>query len=309
MQTEIMLVKYSSLKHKLNLIRTNQIKESYKVGIDGIDKYIRFKPSNFNIILGHSNVGKTTCVLYLMLLYSRRLGVKWLVFSSENEPHSIVRKLLEFQCLKPLNKLTEEEFDKNIKFIEDRFKILDTSRLFNYRQIIELATSLKQAWDYQGLLIDPYNSLVKDPELVRGIGGHEYDYQACTEMRIFCKSNKVSIWLNTHANTNALRMKHPIGHEYAGHPIVPLASDVEGGGKFVNRADDFICIHRYLQHETEWMVSMIHVRKIKEIETGGQPTPLDDPIKMRSMPGNVGFSINGEKMLDTELKDKHDLPF
>ena len=29
--------------------------------------------------------------------------------------------------------------------------------------------------------------LIKDPEIVRGIGSHEYDYQACTELRIFCK--------------------------------------------------------------------------------------------------------------------------
>ena len=304
-----MLIQYDNLKDRLNKIRTNQIKEGYKVGIDELDKYLRFKPGNFNIILGHSNVGKTTCVLYLMLLYSRRLGVKWLVFSSENDPHSIVRKLIEFQCLKPLTKISEEEFNKNLEYIESKFKIFDTSKLFNYRQIIELASSLKGAWDYQGLLIDPYNSLVKDPEIVKGIGGHEYDYQACTELRIFCKKHNVSIWLNTHANTNALRMKHPIGHEYAGHPIVPLASDVEGGGKFVNRADDFICIHRYLQHETEWMVSMIHVRKIKEIETGGQPTPLDEPIKMSAIAGNVGFEINGKKMLDIEYKDSGNLPF
>ncbi len=304
-----MIISYDNLKDKLNLIRTNQIQEGYKVGVEDIDKYLRFKPANFNIILGHSNVGKTTCVLFLMLLYTRRLGVKWLVFSSENEPHSIVRKLLEFQTLKPINNIEDKEFTEHLEFIENHFKIINADKLYNYRQIIELAQATKNAWDYQGFLIDPYNSLIKDPEIVRGIGSHEYDYQACTELRIFCKKNNITIWLNTHANTNALRMKHPIGHEYAGHPIVPLASDVEGGGKFVNRADDFICIHRYIQHQTDWMVSHIHVRKIKEIETGGQPTPLDEPIRLRSMRGNVGFKINGEKLIDIDLKDKNNLPF
>ena len=30
----------------------------------------------------------------------------------------------------------------------------------------------------------------------------------------------------------------------------PNASDIEGGGKFVNRCDDFIVIHRYIFHPT-----------------------------------------------------------
>ena len=53
----------------------------------------------------------------------------------------------------------------------------------------------------------------------------------------------------------------------------PMASDVEGGGKFVNRADDFFVVHRYSQHSTDWIYTDIHVRKIKELESGGRPTP------------------------------------
>lgn len=304
-----MLINFNDVKDKLNKIRTGQQKEAYKLDIQEIDEYIRFKEANFNIVLGHANVGKTTVILYMMLLYAKRLGIRWLVFSSENEPHSIVRKLVEFLEQKPINKIEETDFNEHIGWIFDYFKIVDTSSLYTYRQLIELGTAIKKAWDYKGMLIDPYNSLIKDPEMSKSIGGHEYDYQATTEMRIFCKKHNVSIWLNTHANTNALRMKHPIGHEYVGHPIPPMASDVEGGGKFVNRADDFLCIHRYLQHPTEWMYSHIHVRKVKEIETGGRPTPMDEPIKLRSIVGNVGFEIDGNPLLKAPLKEQSNLPF
>jgi hypothetical protein len=126
---------------------------------------------------------------------------------------------------------------------------------------------------------------------------------------MFCKKEKVTIWLNTHANTAALRYKHPIGHEYVGHPIPPLASDVEGGGKFVNRADDFVVIHRYVQHPTEWMISHLHVRKVKEVETGGRPTPIDNPIKLRSIVNNVGFTIDNNSILKTELTNPKNIPF
>tara|TARA_R100001163_G_scaffold11614_4_gene10631 strand:- start:14682 stop:15596 length:915 start_codon:yes stop_codon:yes gene_type:complete len=304
-----MIIEFENLKDKLKDIRTGKIKEGEKIDVQQIDEYLRFKEGNFNVVLGHANVGKTTVILYLMLVYSKRLKKRWLIFSSENEPHSIVRKLLEFLEQKPINKIQETEFDEHLEFINNHFKIIDTSSLYTYRKLIELSTAIKKAWDYHGLLIDPYNSLIKDPEMSKSIGGHEYDYQATTEIRLFAKKHNITVWLNTHANTNALRIKHPIGHEYVGHPIPPMASDVEGGGKFVNRADDFIVIHRYIQHPTEWMISHIHVRKIKEIETGGRPTPLDEPIKLRSMIGNVGFEIEGCPILEAPIREQSNLPF
>lgn len=304
-----MILEFNQLKNKLNDIRTGKVKEAEKIGVPAIDDYIRFKYGNFNVVLGHANVGKTTVVLYLMLVYAKRLNIRWLVFSSENEAHSLVRKLVEFLEQKPINKIEEEDFNKHLEYINLHFKIIDATELYDYRKLLSLATAVKKAWDYHGLLIDPYNSLVKDPELSKSIGGHEYDYLATTEMRLFCKKNNVSIWLNTHANTNALRIKHPLGHEYVGHPIPPMASDVEGGGKFVNRADDFLVIHRMLQHPTEWMCSHIHVRKVKEIETGGRPTPIDEPIVLRSIPGNVGFEIEGEAILEKPIKEQSNLPF
>ena len=299
-----MIVSRTDLKAKLELIRTGKITEGKRIGVPEIDNFIRFKEGNFNVILGHANVGKTTVVLYLMLLYAKRLKIRWLVFSSENEAHSIVRKLVEFLDQNPINKVSKENFDKHLNFINDHFKIIDNNTLQTYRSLIEFATSIKDAWDYKGLLIDPYNSLIKDSEIIKNLGGHEYDYQATTEMRIFCKKYGVSIWLNSHANTAALRYKHSIGHEYVGHPIPPMAADVEGGGKFVNRADDFIVIHRYIQHPSDWMKSHIHVRKIKEIETGGRPTPMEEPIVLKSMIGNVGFEINGVPVLEKPIKEE-----
>lgn len=304
-----MLINLNETQKKLDDIRSGVVKEGLKLNIPEMDEYIRFKYSNFNVILGHANVGKTTVILYLMLLYTKRYNLRWLIFSSENEPYSILRKLIEFLDLNPLNKVESDNYKTHLDYINNHFKIVDTSELYTFRGLMDIAKATKEAWDYQGMLIDPYNSLIKDHELMKGVGSHEYDYQACSEIRLFCKQKKVSVWLNTHANTNALRMKHPIGHEYCGHPIPPLASDVEGGGKFVNRADDFWVIHRYLQHPTEWINSLIHVRKVKEVESGGRPTPIEDPIKLSSIPNNVGFEINGKKLIDVPLKEQTNIPF
>ena len=304
-----MLIKIDETLKHLAGIRSGIIKQGLKLDIEEIDEYIRFKPSNFNVILGHANVGKTTVILYLMLLYTKRHNIRWLVFSSENEPYSIIRKLVEFLDLNPLNKIEEKNYKKHLDYVNTYFKIIDSSELYTYKTLLETATKVKKAWEYHGFLIDPYNSLSKDHALMKGVGSHEYDYQATSEIRLFCKSNNISVWLNTHANTNALRMKHPVGHEFAGHPIPPLASDVEGGGKFVNRADDFWVLHRYLQHPVDWINSKIHVRKVKEVETGGRPTPIDEPIVLSSIKNNVGFEMNGKKLLDIPLRDKNHIPF
>jgi len=304
-----MLINYDNEVDKIIKIREGKITEGFKLDLPEIDEYFRFKSGNFNLVLGHANVGKTTVTLFLMLLYSIKHKIKWLVFSSENDPHTIIKKLVEFLEEKPINKIPSDKFDKHCKFIFDHFKFVDTTELYTYRQLLKFAEAVKKAWDYQGFLIDPYNSLMKDRDLLDGLNGHEYDYEATSQMRLFCKTNNISIWLTTHAATNSLRVKHPLQHEYAGHPIPPLASDVEGGGKFVNRADDFLVIHRYTQHPTDWMNNYIHVRKVKDNDTGGRPTPIDSPIMLKSIKNNVGFLVNGKKTLNLALVEQINAPF
>ena len=101
-----------------------------------------------------------------------------------------------------------------------------------------------------------------------------------------------------------------MNHAYANHPIPPMASDVEGGGKFVNRADDFMVIHRYIQHPKDWMFTHLHIRKIKDVDTGGRPTSIDDPIQFKSIRNNVGFEINHiNPIKDKEEFQVKKLPF
>ena len=303
-----MLINYDDEIDKLIKIRKGQVTEGYKLDLPEIDEYFRFKTGNFNIVLGHANTGKTTVTLFLMLLYSLKHKIKWLVFSSENDNHTIIKKLIEFLAVKPINKIPTDEFDKQADYVFNYFKFIYTQDTYTFKDLLKFAEQVKDAWNYKGFLIDPYNSLFKDRDLMQGINSHEYDYEATSQMRLFCKKHNISIWLTTHANTNALRIKHPLQHDYAGHPIPPLASDVEGGGKFVNRADDFIVVHRYTQHPTEWMSNHIHIRKVKDNDTGGRPTPIDKPITLKSIKNNVGFELNGKKILNLALVEQINAP-
>jgi len=289
--------------NKIHDIRSGKIKEGLGLGIKSFDQYFRFKKGTFNIFLGHSNVGKTHTVVYLMFLYALKHDLRFLLLTAENEPYSIVRKIIEYKEGMPINKIDEEKLQEGSRWVDSHFKFISIDEQYTYKKLLELGTNIKKSWDYQAFFIDPYNSLEKDRDMARSLGMHEHDYKACSDMRMFCHKTGVALWLSVHAVTESLRRLHNTNHEYAGHPVPPMMSDCEGGGKFGNRCDNFIVIHRYIQSALDWMVTHLHVRKVKDTDTGMMPTTLDSPVRLRSLINNVGFSIEGDNMID--LMNEH----
>ena len=59
----------------------------------------------------------------------------------------------------------------------------------------------------------------------------------------------------------------------------------------MNRADCFLTIHRKVQAPDPHTRSMteVHIRKVRETETGGSPSPLDEPFKMIMNTSHTGF--------------------
>jgi hypothetical protein len=45
------------------------------------------------------------------------------------------------------------------------------------------------------------------------------------------------------------------------------------------------------------MYSQLHIKKVKSISSGGRCTPLDDPIMLKAITNNVGYSINNESLV------------
>lgn len=302
-----MLINFDKHLKKLNDIRAGKVNEGLRLGVERLDNHFRLVYGNLNFILGHANTGKTHLVFYLMFLYSLKHNVRWLVFSSENEPYALIRKLIEFAEGKPINQIEKEDFEKQYEWVYNHFKFVDTEKAYTYKDLLELATAVKKAWDYQGFLIDPLNSLKKN--IPKNSNSYEYSYESLTDIRIFCKQHNITTWICVHAVTEALRKKHPQGHYYANQPIPPMASDSEMGGMSMNRADDFLIIHRYIYHETDWIYSNLYSAKVKNQELGYKPTPMEDPIKFRSILNNVGFEIDGKNLVTYNTKEQTDLPF
>lgn len=245
-----------------------------------LDKFCPAKMGQLTVIVGHTNVGKTTVILWLLALLARA-GKKILIYSAENRISTIHRQFARFFF--QVEQITAD----HLASIRNHVRYIKHEKHFSYREMLNQATYLLDAgFDFDFFLIDPYNSLRLDN--VQRLNTHDYHYQAAEEMRIFTATTNKSIYLNCHTVTESQRIKPDID----GHRSAPLDSDVEGGSKFPNKADDSIVIHRQisskLQDGTKY-VSEIHVRKVRNQEFGGEPTPFDSPVKLKFKMDRTGF--------------------
>ena len=258
-----------------------------------LDEYFRYK-KEFVIINGHSNVGKTTTMLYLITNSAIRHDWKWIIYSSENRTASVKMSLMQFAMDKKVADMTYGERKQAYKWVQEHFTIINNNQIYSYSDIILFMEKVMRQQPVDAIFVDPYNSLKLDMRNT-SIGVHDYHYEAASEFLTFSKANNVAVWLNMHAVTEAQRRKGPDGL-----PVAPYAEDTEGGGKFVNRADCFMTIHRKVQAMDPEIrkMSELHVRKVREVETGGQPTPLEDPYCLQMNLSHTGFNTRiGQRAL------------
>jgi hypothetical protein len=266
------------------------LKQGLTTGSPTLDQHFRFKEASFLMVNGIDNVGKTKFLWWLELVAAMYHDWKFLIFSSENSIGSCMRALIQYYWGKPLTgkvSLNDTEIAEAKKFIESHFKIIKAQEdLFNYKDIINMTKKARDKYpDLKCCMVDPYNSLKIDLSGFSKLSTHEYHYEALSEMKAYGQQTNFGWIINHHAVTAAARAKD--GEKK--YPLAPNKADTEGGQKVANKADDFLTIHRVTQHPTDWMVTEVHVRKIKDTETGGKPTPLEQPVKFEMYSQGCGF--------------------
>jgi len=293
-------------------IRNGTFQMGLTTGHASLDKHWLFKPSQLVMMLGHDNIGKSVCAWYFAVKSAKLHNWKWVIWSGENKTGGIKKKMIEYYFVKKIEDLTTSELAQGRKWFDEHFAIIDNDNIYTYKDMIAMGKKLMEKEHYDYFLIDPYNGLLKEDE-----NEHQYDYKAMLEFRLFIKQTHCGIFLNVHAITEALRRVYPKGHRWEGHPMPPRKSDAEGGGKFCNKADDFIVAHRMVQHPDLWMDMELHIVKIKEAESGGKHTNLDNPVILKMMRGSVGYeettNYSPPAIRDytepTQLEDSPEPPF
>lgn len=260
------------------------------IGIKSFDKHFRFKRGNLVMTNGVDNTGKSSVIWYLTMLSARLHGWNWVIFSSENKPAAVRKKLIEFYWDIPIQKQNPMQLEEAKKFVYSHFEIIvNANDMYNYMDILNMANKVMKKRKIHGLMIDPYNSLKVDQP--KGVGNtYDYHYEAASLMKLWGSNNDVSIYLNLHVGTSGARNLDKEGNIKA-----PQKADTEFGVMFPNKADEFLTIHRLVQHESDYIYTELHVRKVKEVETGGQATPMYKPLILRPTIGLAGFEIIPEK--------------
>jgi len=286
------LAKPEDYEPYLQQVRDDTLPMGLTTGSPALDEHFLLKEGNFVMINGTDNVGKTKFIWYLQLLAAMYHGWCGIIFASENTLGSFMRAMIQFYWGKQLTKnsnfaMNETEYKIAKEFVESHFvQIKAQEDLYNYKDILNMIRKVKSKFPkYNHAMIDPYNSLKIDLSGYSKLNTHEYHYEALSELKAYGHQNKFGFFINHHAVTAAARAKD--GEKK--YPLAPNKADTEGGVKTANKADDFLTIHRITQHPTDWMITEVHVRKIKETETGGRPTSLDIPVKFEMYKGGTAF--------------------
>ena len=259
------------------------------MGNDKIDKYIKFKRGQFVMINGLDNVGKTHFILWYFLILGLKHNLTFTIWSGENRTGQQKRDLIQMLAGVNFREIPKNKIVIYLEIIDQHFSFINNSKLYDHKEIINLFKRTKT----DACLIDPFTGLNHD----RRTNQFDRNYDLCNSLREHCNKLGQTIYVNTHPQTEASRRVYPHDHLLSGFIQPPKKSDTEGGQVFANRCDDFFTIHRLVNHPDLWCFTELHVRKIKDTESGGRNTYLDDPVRFDYNKG-LGFTIGGVDLLE-----------
>ena len=264
-----------------------RIKQGLTIGCK-LDEHIVFKPKQLNIILGHDNVGKSYFVFWYFLCLALKNDLKFCLWAGENQYGQIMRDMIQMYSGIPFKKLHDSQIRSYSTHLEQYFDFVDNSRLYTPEELLEVFKNT----DADSCLIDPFTGLSREY-------GYEGNYKFLNMARQFVNETGKTIYISTHPTSESGRQGNlfPKGHMWDGHLKPPMAAYVEGGKSFLNRCDDFITIHRLVKHETMKYVTLVSIDKIKDRDTGGEQTLLEDYIFCDFNSG-LGFELYGVNPLE-----------
>jgi len=269
------------------LLDFNSGKIKNGLGIDTIlDDYLRFKKSQIVIILGHDNVGKSYFINWYFLVLALKHNLKFIIWSGENNHGQILRDMIQMYSGVPFKKLNEKQIKSYSSYLEQFFDFVDNKKLYKPKELIDIFSKS----DADVGLIDPLTAL--DREMT-----HEGNYRFMNDVRQFANQSGMTIYINTHPNSESGRQGNIYTEgDWKGHLKSPLKASIEGGKVYLNRCDDMLVVHRLVKHETMKYYTMLDVEKVKDCDTGGKNTHLNDPILFEFNSG-LGFINAGKDAL------------
>lgn len=257
-------------------------------GWESLDEYVLFKENSLNFVLAFEGVGKTYVELHKMMALSVLYGKKFGLACGENEVFSVKRILVEAISGKPISyfKGKMDEYKKYKDFVSAHFFVFKNETHYSIEDILKRGEVLKEEYDIDGLLIDPFSYFKRPLTNV-----YSYNDDLLSKLNIYSKQ-VCAVFMTVHPTTDATRA--PKDEE--GYLRAPTQYDAIGGNIFANRCDHFLVYHRIRNHKVSAMRRIMELRqfKVKDESTGGSVTPIDVSIALtlKTVNGFTGYFDN-----------------
>lgn len=229
----------------------------YKTGWKDMDKHLKIKTGQLNIVTGVPGSGKSEWVDDLMINTVNRYGLKWAVFSPENyPPHVYFKKLSEKISDKAFNNFNESNLKSSIDELSQHVHLIvdndEDEVTIDY--LFERIRTLVFRHGIKGVIIDPWN------EIMHKIGAREDLYLNKTLRRIkrFIRKYDLTLWLVAHPKNP---QKDSDGNYYK-----ITAYDIAGGYAWFAKADNIFSVWRNKTDNTQPVE--VDIQKIKQKTDG-----------------------------------------
>lgn len=272
-------------------------------GYPELDKYWMAKRNHVVWIAGADGSGKSFWAWYEAVLIAIFHDWKALIHSAENSDGQVRKKLKEYYLGKSLKSASKEELQDASEFIKKHFKIMTSRKLHTWEDfLIKCEIVYDEGYEYDLVIADPFNAF----DIPDAMDSHRHNLKALNIIRTF-KENYSAIWVIDHIGSQGTRNR-----DTDNNMQVPHKAAVDGGQIKANKTDDFIIVHRNSKKQDldpdlgipAWQITEIHVDKIKDTETGGKPSPKDEPFKIVLNADKCGFTCNGRDAVKEYWENK-----
>ena len=245
----------------LEQARKGDIPLGYSLGWKELDDFIRLKKNSFGYILGLDNIGKSTFLSSIMVASNIIHGLKWGISSPESNVTITRRNLIEAEAGKLISQTDKTEYEKILKNSRSNYHIIKNDKHLSIDDVLKRGRVLFEQYGIDFLLIDPFS-------FYSGSGNFSEDTEVLSKIRVFCQ-NYCSVIVVDHPYTGFTR----IAKDESGYIRMPTKYDASGGNSKTNRCDDFMCLHRIINHEDDDVrkTMQISIQKVKDKSTGGKP--------------------------------------
>ena len=228
----------AQLQDKLMLLHEKGLEGGYATGWLAVDNFYTVALGQMTIVTGIPNHGKSNWLDNLLVNLALNHGLRFGLFSPENQPlERHAANLVEKASKTSFKTLLKQDVDSTNYWVNEHFywilPSIDDS--WTLDSLLDKAKTLVTRHGINGLVLDPWNEI----EHIRpkGLSETEYISQALTKIRQFARLYNVHVWVVAHPTKLQKDQK-------TGEYPPPTPYDISGSSNWRNKADNCITVYR-----------------------------------------------------------------